>query len=108
MCPGQRGSAERALARLVARFAGGCAAVPDLLGEHQAGVPRVGHLLQERVRGPAREDLVLAAFPGEDRPRPPERLARIVIEQTPRRSGALLAVAVEAEPVPEVPGLQLG
>ena len=66
----------------------------------------LGHGLQQRARRAAREQLVLAALAGEDRPRAPERPARVVVEQPPRTAVAPLAVAVEGVAVPEVAGLQ--
>src|SRR5689334_14028639 len=67
--PRERGRRLRAFPLLEAIFTGRLAAVPDLLGKHPAAVGGLGHVLQEGVRSPTGEQLVLAAFAGEDRPR---------------------------------------
>ena len=76
-------------------------------GSIPAAVGGRGHRRELGGGRAAREQLVLAALAGEDRPRAAERAARIVIEQTPRLAVAALAVAVEREAVPERAGAEL-
>src|SRR5262249_14372362 len=88
--PRDRGGRQRAFPLLAARFAGWLAAVPDLLREHPAAVGGLGHVLQEGVRSPTGEQLVLAALAREDRPRAAQRPARVVVEEPPGLAVAAL------------------
>src|SRR5579863_759660 len=85
--PGERGGAAGALAENEMRL-GGLGAVPNLLGDHSAGVGEVQHGVEVEGRVAAAGDFVFAPFAGKDWPNSSDSCA------LPRTAEVCFAIAV--------------